>query len=341
MPQVFTFDALNALVADAFIRNGMSPTNATIIAQTCVAAERDGSLGHGLFRVAGYVASLRSGWVDGAAVPVVDAASPPAVIRVDASNGFAQVALASVRDAAVEKARAAGTCTIAIRNSHHLAALWPDVEMFAREGLVAIAFVNSIARVVPTGGKTPLFGTNPMAFAAPRVGKNPLVFDQASSAMAFGEIRVAAQHGHAVPEGAGVDRDGHSTTDAQAIVDGGALLPFAGYKGSSIAMMIEILAAAMTGGKFSFEVDFTGFQGAQTPHTGELVLLIDPRQTTLGDFGSRIERLIEKINASGQTRLPGDRRYANRARSLSEGITVADEVVGELRNFCSPKESAR
>src|SRR2546425_7547809 len=110
---------------------------------------------------------------------------------------------------------------------------------FAREGLVSLAFVNSISRVVPWGGRKPVYGTNPMAFAVPRENCDPLVFDQASSVMAHGEIRIAAQSGHELPAGVGVDRSGEPTTNPQAIVDGGALLPFGGHKGSSIAMMIE------------------------------------------------------------------------------------------------------
>jgi delta1-piperideine-2-carboxylate reductase len=234
-------DDLVHLVARVLTRHGMSDENASIIARTCVVAERDGVVGHGLFRIADYVSTLESGWVDGKATPMLEKNVGASVVRVDARNGLAQPALERAKQIAIEKARATGTCIVAIRNSHHLAALWPDVEMFAREGLVAVAFVNSICRVVPWGGRTPVYGTNPMAFAVPRQSGEPLVFDQASSAMAYGEVRVAAQCGHELPEGIGVDRNGRSTTNAQAIVDGGSLLRFGGHKGSSIAMMIEIL----------------------------------------------------------------------------------------------------
>lgn len=313
----------------------MSPENASIIARTCVAAERDGAAGHGLFRIAGYVSTLRTGWVDGRATPVVDENAPASVVCVDARNGFAQPALELAKQTAIEKARETGACVVAIRDSHHLAALWPDVEMFAREGLVAIAFVNGISRVVPWGGRTPVYGTNPMAFAVPRHSGDPLVFDQASSAMAYGEVRLAAQSGHELPEGIAVDRNGQPTTNAQAIVDGGALLPFGGYKGSSIAMMIEVLAAALTGGSFSFEVDLSNHPGAQTPRTGELVLLIDPMRTGAQNLTRRIEDLVAKLYASGQSRLPGERRYKNRAKSNAHGIPVNDEMVEQLNQYLS------
>jgi delta1-piperideine-2-carboxylate reductase len=332
MTRVVPESELTGLVERALVRHGMSDKNALAVARVCVGAERDGSSGHGLFRLAGYISTLKSGWVDGKAVPIVDNTTP-SVVRVDARNGFAQPALEAAKEPAIAKTRTNGSCVIAIRDSHHLAALWPDVEMFAREGLVAFAAVSSIKRVVPWGGRAPVYGTNPMAFAVPRANGDPLVFDQASSAMAFGEVRVAAQSGHAVPEGVGVDRDGKATTDAQCIVDGGSLLPFGGYKGSSIAMMIEVLAAALTGGNFSFEFDLATHPGAQTPRTGEFVLLIDPQKTGEGDFGRRIDTLVGALHASGQERLPGDRRYQNRKKSVSHGIPVSEEVMQKIQSW--------
>lgn len=333
MTKFIPLDDLVDLVVRVLVRHGMSEKNASIVGRVCVAAERDGAAGHGLFRIAGYVSTLNSGWVDGRAVPTISEADATSVVRVDACNGFAQPALELAKQIAIDKAKKNGVCVIAIKNSHHLAALWPDVEMFAREGLVALALANAISRVVPWGGKNPVYGTNPMAFAAPRQTGDPLVFDQASSAMAFGEVRVAAQTGHSLPEGVGVDRTGQPTTSPGAIIDGGALLPFGGHKGSSIAMMIEILAAALTGGNFSYEVDFSNFPGAQTPRTGEFLLLIDPRHTGGSDFTSRIEGLVGKLRESGQARMPGDRRYQNRAQASIRGIPVSDEMMRQLEGY--------
>jgi delta1-piperideine-2-carboxylate reductase len=314
-------EQLTGLLARIFVRYGTSPEVAAILARNCAAAEVDGATSHGIFRMPGYVATLRSGWVDGKATPVI-AAEGAAFIAIDAANGFAQPALELARPHLIAKAKSAGVAMAAIRHSHHFGALWADVEPLANEGLVAIAFVNAIARVVPFGGTKPVFGTNPMAFAVPRAGHLPLVFDQASSAMSNGDIRLAAREGRAVPEGSGVDRQGRVTTDPKAIVDGGALLPFGGHKGSSIALMIEILAAAVTGGQFSFEVDRSGHPGAETPRTGELVLAIDPSKSAGTSFAARIETLLGELADAGQTRLPGDRRYRQRARSRSEGVRL-------------------
>ncbi len=327
------FVELCELLAEIFTRHGTSPEVAAALARNCAAAQRDGAESHGVFRMPGYVSTLRSGWVDGRAVPVVEDAGP-AFLRVDARNGFAQPALAAAAPLAIARAHRAGACVIGLHDSHHFGALWLDVEPFAEQGLVALAVVNSMAVVVPHGGSSPVFGTNPMAFAAPRATGHPLVFDQAASTMAHGDVRIAAREGRDLPDGVGLDRDGDPTRDPNAILDGGALLPFGGHKGACIAMMIEVLSAALTGGSFSFEVDWSNHPGAQTPRTGECVILIDPAKTgSLARFTRRVEDLIAAMRAAGQERLPGDRRYANRERSVHGGIPIAVETLAMLRGL--------
>ena len=313
---------LTALLQQIFERHGTSRAVAQVLADNCARAQRDGSYSHGVFRIPGYLASLASNWVDGQAVPKVeDVAS--GFIRVDAANGFAQPALAAARELLVEKARSAGIAVLAIRNSHHFAALWPDVEPFAEEGLVALSVVNSMTCVVPHGAQKPLFGTNPIAFAAPREGASPIVFDLATSAIAHGDVQIAARKGHLLPAGMGVDKQGEPTEDPKAILDGGALLPFGGHKGSALSMMVELLAAALTGGDFSFDFSWEQHPGAQTPRTGQLLIVMDPSAGNSGaGFARRAEDLVLAMRAAGQSRMPGERRYRQRAQSDREGIVL-------------------
>jgi delta1-piperideine-2-carboxylate reductase len=326
------FEALVALLDAIFQKHGVSPRTAAILAFNCAACERDGSLSHGIFRMPGYVSSLKSRWVDGRAEPVVDDVGP-SFLRVDARNGFTQAALAAARPLLLDKVRANGMALLAIHNSHHFSALWPDVEPFAEEGFVALAFVNSFACVVPYGGKSAVFGTNPVAFATPRAGGAPFVFDQASSSMANGDVQIAAKEGRQLPAGMGVDRAGNPTTDPREVLDGGALLTFGGYKGSSIAFMIEVLGAALTGGQFSFEVDWTAYEGAQTPKTGQLVIVIDPARGGNDHFADRVSGLIEHVHEAGQKRLPGDRRLDTRALSLKRGVAISVSDMQVLRKL--------
>ncbi len=325
-----SFPELVELLRQVFQRHGTSPEVARILAENCASAQRDGSESHGIFRIPGYLSSLASGWVDGQALPVVEDVAA-GFVRVDAGRGFAQPALAAARPLLVEKARHAGIAVLAIRNSHHFAALWPDVEPFAREGLVALSLVNSFACVVPHGGHSALFGTNPIAFAAPRDGGDPIVFDLATSAIANGDVQIAARNGASLPAGMGVDSRGQATADPQAILDGGALLPFGGYKGSALSMMVELLAAALTGGHFSFEFDWSKHPGAQTPWTGQLLIVIDPSKAAGQNFAARSQELVSQMHAAGQPRLPGDRRYRERAKAQTQGIPIAVHELARLR----------
>ncbi len=325
-----SYDNLVALLKRIFVNSGVSEPNAAILAENCAGCERDGSLSHGIFRMAGYVSSLKSGWVDGQAIPEVEDVGP-AFVRVDAKGGFTQPAFFAARPLLIEKVRQNGVAVLAIRRSHHFSALWPDVEPFAEEGLVALSVVNSMACVVPHGGKKAVFGTNPIAFASPRAGAAPFVFDQASSAIAHGDVQIAARAGHELKPGMGVDRDGHPTTDPKAVLDGGALLPFGGHKGNSIALMVEILSAALTGGYFSGEFDWSGHEGAQTPFTGQFFVVIDPARGGNDAFAERVAGICSLVLEAGQDRLPGDRRHVSRARAENEGIPLSVENHEKLK----------
>ncbi len=333
MPTTLTFDELRSLVASVFERHGTTPENARIVAAVVAAAERDGSRTHGLFRMPGYVSTLKSGWVDGRAVPLVTDIAP-GLVTVDASNGFAQPALAAGTPLLRKKARTQGIAAMAIRNSHHFAALWPDVEPFGEEGFISLAVVNGRSRIAPWGAKRKFFGTNPMAFACPRSGGPPLVWDQASAMVAHGEILLAAKQGHPVAEGVGIDSQGMPTRDAKEILDG-AILPFGGHKGSSIAFMVEILAAALTGGRFGYEDTSAAFPGAMTSNAGECLIVIDPSRTAGNGMAERLTELFAKLSEAGVQRLPGDLRYELRRKSLREGISIPEEiyetVLGLLR----------
>lgn len=324
------YDELVGLLKAIFERHGAPANVADLLARNCATAERDGAESHGVFRMPGYVATLKSGYVTPDAKPVLEDASP-ALLRVDAKNGFAVPALAAARAAALEKVRACGVAVVAIRDSHHFSALWVDVEPFAREGLVAATFVNGYARVAPYGGHQRFYGTNPMALAVPRKSGGPLVFDQASSAMAFGDILIASREGKAVPPGTGVDKNRNPTTDPKAILDGGAILPFGAHKGSSIAMMVELLSGALAGGSFSFEVDRKAWPTAETTRANQVVLLIDPARGAMRDYAARVDDLAEGLRRAGQARLPGDRRYVHRREAMDKGVPLAAKTLATLK----------
>jgi delta1-piperideine-2-carboxylate reductase len=176
-----------------------------------------------------------------------------------------------------------------------------------------------------------LFGTNPIAFAAPCAGHDPIVFDMATSAMAHGDVQIAARAGQLLPEGMGVDAQGLPTTDPKAILEGGALLPFGGHKGSALSMMVELLAAALTGGHFSWEFDWSGHPGAKTPWTGQLLIVIDPSKAEGDRFAQRSRELVEHMQAAGLSRMPGERRYREREVAERQGVALTEQELQGLQ----------
>jgi delta1-piperideine-2-carboxylate reductase len=315
-------------VGAALVANGFAPEVAAPIARTICACERDGTLSHGLLRLPGYVESLRTGWADGKVLPGVVSTSPSMVV-VDARNGFTHLSLARSRADLLERAAATGCAILLIRNAHHLAALWPDIEGFAEEGRVAMACVNSKARVTGWGGGKPVFGTNASAFACPRTKGPPIVWDQAASLMSQGELLRFAREGLSIPDGVGVDSGGRPTTDPKAILEGGALNPFGGVKGASIAFMVEVLAAALSGGPMGIE---TSPPGTLPSKCGQFILVIDPRRAG-ADVGARVETLVEAIRTAGSDHMPGSRRHERRARAEAQGIELHPHSLAILERY--------
>ncbi|MBN8937901.1 MAG: Ldh family oxidoreductase [Rhizobiales bacterium] len=320
-------DDLEALVRAALSRAGMAPDNVGPVAATIVACERDGVKSHGILRLAGFVHSLKIGWADGTARPAITSETA-SLLSVDARNGFAQVALDVATPRLLAMAEASGVAVLLTRNSHHFAALWPDIEPFAARGLVALTCVNSKKRMAAWGGGRPVTGTNAIAFATPRPGHPPLVWDQSSSVLSQGDVLLAANEGRAVAPGVGCDAFGQPTTSASDILDGGALLPFGGSKGASLAVMVEILAAALTGGRFGFE-DQSPAGPTTTSFGGQFLLLINPGRAQSG-FDERVSVLVAAILDAGASRLPGDRRYRQRRISAAEGIDVDAPAYASL-----------
>ena len=331
-----TLDEVHALATEAFLANGGSPEQTRAVADTVTAAERDECKSHGLFRVPGYIASIRSGKVNAVAEPSLERLAP-GVVKVDGFNGFAPLALEVGREPLVNLAREQGIAALAITNTHHFAALWPETEALAERGLVGFAFVAAMAYVAPAGGTKPLYGTNPMSFAWPRgEGRPPLVFDQASSTSARGEIMIHQRDGKPLPEGWAIGPDGEPTTDPATAL-AGAQLTFGGYKGAAIALMVELLAGALVGDVFSFEASAREAGKVGAPHGGEFMIAIDPaRCVGDGDRDAQLahaEKLFELILAQDGTRLPSDRRYRARERTATEGITIPKSLHDTLREY--------
>lgn len=319
-----TLEEADTLVRDVLRAHDFSPGHVDAIAETVTAAERDCCASHGLFRVPGYVDGVVAGVVDPRAEPTVSEGTS-AVVRVDARRGYAPLALRAGRAPLAHAAKRHGVAALCVHDSFHFAALWPEVEGLAEDGLVAMAFVMGVSDVAPAGGKRPLYGTNPMAFAWPRPGQPPLVFDQSSSASSRGDIQLRLRDGRPIPEGWAIDRAGQPTTDpAEGLA--GAQLPFGGYKGSNIAMMVELLAGCLAGSVFSYEATERADDPKLPTMGGEFMIAIDPALSSVAGDRDRVaahaEGLFAKVLEQEGARLPSDRRHVARQRTIKEGIQI-------------------
>ena len=308
------------LVTRVLARAGAAQHQAEPTAAALVAAEADGLKSHGLARAPAYADQVRSGKVDGEARPQLERTGD-AVLRVDAASGFAFPAIALGLGAAVETAQRNAMAAVAIRNSHHAGVMGHHVEWLAERGLVGLGFTNSPAAIAPWGGSTALFGTNPIAFACPREVGAPLIIDTSLSKVARGKIMVASQRGEPIPEGWAQDADGQPTTDAKAAL-GGTMLPMGDAKGAALVLMVEILAAALTGGQFGFEASSFFTAEGEPPRIGQLFVVLDPERTGGAGWAARVELLLGAIAGQAGTRLPGERRFAARAAAAQDGIAV-------------------
>ena len=328
-----SLEEVHRLTEAALRVNGASPENADAVARTITAAERDDCKAHGLFRVPFYVKGLTDGKVNGAAVPEVQDVSP-GLARVDAHQGYAPLAIRAGIEKLVGKAEASGIAAVAIVNCYHVAALWPEVEWLAERGFVSFAFTQYLSFVAPAGGTQRVYGTNPMAFGWPREGAPPLVFDQASSASSRGDLLLHNRDGKRIPLGWAIDPEGNPTTDpAEGLA--GAQLPFGGYKGAALALMVELLAGALIGTPFSFEATEMDPREDMPPLGGEFIMAIDPTHfhTDPQDPLSHAENLFGRVLSQPGTRLPSARRHAARRETMKNGVQVPGAFYRTLRDM--------
>lgn len=323
-------DELLATAARVFEHLGLSRPHAEAMARTVVAGQRDDCQSHGLYRILSCAQTIGAGKVALRTEPVLAPASG-AVVRVDAGYAFSPLAFERGLPALVEATRAHGLGALAIGHCFHFSALWPEIEAITAHGLAALALTPSHAWVAPAGGHRPVFGTNPIAFGWPRANANPFVFDFATSAIARGDLELHRRAGTPLPAGCGVDAQGRPNTDPVAVAQG-AMLAFGGHKGSALSAMVELMAGALIGDWMSQEsLDFDEGAGAIPCH-GELILAFDPARLGVGDLAAQqqqAERLFAAITDQG-ARLPSQRRFAARARSLERGVAVPRALYAEV-----------
>lgn len=329
MTQVAVAEAED-LARRALERAGASRQQAEPTARALAAAERDGQKGHGLARVAPYTEQVRTGKVRGKAAP--DTAMPrPASVAVDAGHGFFYPAFDAGLDLLIGAAHQCGVAAMAIRRSHHCGQAGFHVERLAEKGLVAFLYANTPKGMAFWGGAKPMMGTNPMAFAAPAPSGAPLVIDLALSVVARSRIIAARRMGESIPADWAFDSEGRPTTDAAEALEG-SMAPAGGAKGAALALMVEVLTAALTGSNFGFEASsFLDAEGP-APNVGQCIIALDPAAFGPG-FMARMSALAAAMSEEAGVRCPGATRLKNRQKADEEGLAVAPALFAELRTL--------
>jgi (2R)-3-sulfolactate dehydrogenase (NADP+) len=323
------------LARKALERAGAHAAMAEATAKHLIQAEEQGLPTHGMSRVPFYCAMLRNGRADGAAQPAM-VADRAGVCLIDNRDGLPYASAEWAVREAIQRARRNGIAFAGIRNSAHVGVLGIHLLPVAEAGLVGFAFTNSPAAIPAWGGRKPVFGTNPVAAAFPRKGERPIVIDLALTTVVRGRIMMAMRKGERIPEGWALDRHGKPTTDPKEAIEHGSLFPIGGAKGAMLAMMFELICAALTGSAIGPEADSFFSEEGNKPRIGQAFIAIDPGALAgMEKFNERTETLVAAMLADPEVRLPGARRFAAEKTARAAGIEVADDLLAQIEKLCS------
>lgn len=330
--QVLSLRQIEDIAFDALVKAGTSPQNARPLAIATAATEADGVSSHGLAYIPIYCEHVMCGKVDGAAVPRLTQPRP-GFVSVDAATGFAHSAIEVGFERLVPLVREQGIAALAIQNSYNCGVLGYHTGRLARAGLVGLGFTNAPASIAPSGGFKPVVGTNPFSIAVPGEGDEPaILIDQSASTIAKSEVMKHAREGKPIPEGWALDHQGRPTTDPDIGLKG-SMAPSGGYKGVGVAMMVEIMAAALSGGQLGIHASpFSGPVGGP-PRTGQFFIGIDPGAGSADVFATRITDLLQAISSQDGAHLQGDGRRKKREIAKKIGVTVNVATLKKIKEI--------
>jgi (2R)-3-sulfolactate dehydrogenase (NADP+) len=311
-----------ALCEAAAVRAGANPELARSIAVAAVRAEAEGQASLGLTHFLDYLSSLKAGRIDGQATPLITRPAP-AIILSDARKGAAHPGFDRAFDDLVSTAKSFGLALFVQRNAYTCGTLGHFAVRLAESGLIGLAATNGPALLAGSGSTRPVYCTNPLAFAAPVAGGPPLLIDQSSSATAFVNVRQAARHGRPIPPGWALDADGLPTTDPEKAM-AGALLAFGGVRGANIALMVEVLAAGVSGASWSLDAASIS-EGSENPGSGLFVLAIAPNLLDPG-FGSRMGAQLSRLSDDYGVHIPGPAKARARAAAEADGVAISKAI---------------
>lgn len=335
----FTNRQLREFSTDVLKACGLDAENAEIVTELLLHADTRGHESHGVSRLPIYCERLTRGIVNARPNVSVERIMP-SVLLVNADNGPGPVASVAAMDKAIEIARSQGICLALVQHSNHNGSSSFYVERAVNAGCIAFAMTNAPPSMAVHGAAEAVIGTNAIAFGAPTSADTPLLADMATAVAARGKIVESAKSGKPIPLGWALDETGTPTSDANAALKG-VILPFAGAKGSALAIMVEVLCGVLSGGRFGSMLGnlYTDFD--KTQDIGHCFLVINASSGHFGSVADRVAQLTGGIKsakrAEGITEIlmPGELEKISQAESDAKGILLHDAIVKDLNALAS------
>jgi ureidoglycolate dehydrogenase (NAD+) len=329
---------LKAFVLDVLDRCGVSREDAETTAEALVTTDSWGVFTHGTKFLGDYTRRLRAQGLNPRGRPTI-LNEGPAWALVDGGFSLGMVTGVFAMKLAIAKATASGIALVTVRNSYHFGAAGYYAWMAASQRKIGLALANAIPSVAAPGSRGPVLGSNPFAFAAPSASEGAMVLDISTAAVAGGKVMVAASEGKSVPGDWLVDAMGQPTTDPHLFLRLEAFLaPMAAHKGYGLALMIEVLSGALSGGAMRDKIGSFVDPPDRSAHYGHAFLAIDPEVILGGNlFGGQLDELfggIRRLPAApgfGHVKIPGEIEREKRDEALASGIVLPADVVEVLR----------
>lgn len=332
----FSVESLQRYTSNLLQKAGLVAAEADCLAHNLVLADARGVGSHGLMRLRTYAERVRRGVVKGGVTPKI-VRETPAFLAIDGGNGNGMWVARQIMDLCIERARGNGACFATVGNGNHFGIAASYTEQAAAAGMIGIALSNASPTMVPTGGRKPLLGANPLSIAIPAGKRPPLVLDMATSTVAQGKIILAAKEGKTtIPADWAVDPDGNPTTDPELALKG-AMLPFGGAKGYGLALIIDILCATLSGALTSAHVNsfWKDFENPQ--NIGFFLGAWDIGSVMPMElFEARMTALLDEMKgcppAPGHSEVfyPGEIEHRREAASARDGIGLGPAVIDDL-----------
>lgn len=333
----YDYNKLKDFGTKVMVAAGLGRDEAEIFMDNLLYADSRGMGSHGISRLINYSKRVQCGVI----TPKVDAEvvnESASCLVIDGHNGIGAKIARQAIDLCMERAKKTGCCVATVRNGNHFGAGAFYTKYAAQKGFISLMVSNSEAAVAPIGGSKPMLGTNPFGIAVPAKRNDPFDLDMATSFVARGKVVLAQKEGRSIPVGWGVDKNGADTTDPNAVLDGGCMLPFGGAKGYALSLWIDLMCSCL-GGALNCRTTphfWTDYEHPQ--NVGYFIIVIDPNVfCPLDEFESRVDDMLEEFKncppAPGVERvyIPGEIEAARERKSAELGIEISDAVADELR----------